>query len=222
MKRLTKELRRTPEAEWCDQPAASNVLCLDLSLTASGVVVLRLWPSTGPDDPGFQLLHEQVSGSTLADAKSEHEQLARMMGIASAVARVGADYGVARVAMEGGAFNQRGRIFHLGGLHFVVQAKIRTDLQLQAETVTATRARKRSLTCAPTRKQVPDLKGWVGDALRARFGLDLANEHTRDAVVVGLATHYAGRRPLFRADPLPESLTYVATPYKPRRRKRKT
>lgn len=167
-------------------------LGLDLSLRSTGIAV---YDDDLPVADG--ILHvEVVGGDVLKDAPmSVH--LGRMHSIASGIVRVAKQFDVKLVAIEGPAFGATTRLYHLGGLAFIVMSQLRLSSRLSAEVVPPLSARKVVLgRGSPPRGWAPSsgkaLKGsartkaWVAERLVERYGVDYGDDNKNDAVVMAI------------------------------------
>ena len=164
-------------------------LGLDLSLTAAGIAVFD--PSLIEDgDYSKGVVHAEVAGYSLSKEDPESVHLGRMLSIASAVCRVAREYDVGTVTIEGRAYNQRGQLFHLGGLHFVVQSQLRLARKLDSTTVAASSARKSGLGAGrPGGSFKGTAKEWVAHKLTKLYGVDLEDDNLNDALVLCIYAH---------------------------------
>ena len=151
---------------------------LDLSLTAAGIVVR---------DGTGTILHSQVYGFGLSKKDPESVHVGRMISIASVACKVARLHDVEQVFIEGPAYNQRGQLFHLGGLHFTVQTQLWLTRRIQAVTVPSSTARKAVLGAGRAPKGYKGgVKKWVADRLVEMFGEHLGDDNLNDALVMSL------------------------------------
>jgi hypothetical protein len=162
-------------------------LGLDLSLTAAGIVV---YDPTAGEAASDRVLHQEVAGHKLSKDDPESVHLARMLSIATKICRVAREFEVDTVTIEGPAYNQKGQLFHLGGLHFIVKSQLRLARKLDSVTVAATSARKRVLGSGrPGGSYKGSPKEWVAYKLHRIHGVDLGDDNLNDALVLCLHAH---------------------------------
>lgn len=155
-----------------------TLMALDLSLTNAGIVVL--------DSGSLDVLHTEVVGYPLKNSDPPSVQVGRMLSIAKTVVRIAREHGVGHAVAEGPAFSRNGRVFELGGLHYVVMSQLRLALDVAVDVIPPTEARKKVLGrgSPPKGKKV---KPWVKATLKSMYGIDMGNEHLSDAMVVAMS-----------------------------------
>jgi hypothetical protein len=162
-------------------------LGLDLSLRAAGIVVLDTSIEGTVEE---QVVHKEVYGYGLSKEDPESVHVGRMLSIATVVCRVAREHDVDDVYLEGSAFNQKGQLFHLGGLHFVVQTQLKLARRLGSTTVVASSARKKVLGAGRKGGSFKgDTKEWVAHKLQKIYGVDLGDNDLNDALVQCLYAH---------------------------------
>ena len=146
------------------------ILGLDLSLTATGIVVLD----------GEDLVKADTVGYSLKRASSEKERIERLTMITGRIMGAIKQFEVKEVCLEGYAYSARGAQNDLGELHGVVKTQIYLGFRIVPRIISPSQARKLAL----GKGNLP--KDKVLDLLTKR-GYKLADHNQGDALVIAQA-----------------------------------
>ena len=147
------------------------ILGLDLSLTATGVVVI---------DGQGAVVDSYTVGEKLSRKARQKDKIERILDICKRVCSTVTEHKVKKIGIEGFAFQARGAQNDLGELHGVVKSQIWLAFGIEPIIIPPTSARKRALGSGKIKKKE------VINSL-TKLGYECNDHNQADALVIALA-----------------------------------